>query len=119
MVSFRTQHATDGVTDVSAGDTYRHEITDDYRRVTRLDIVGDVERTVYIESKDDSRYYVFGGTGASIRGQGDMPVDVDLEKGDELVIEYEEAGTVSDVWHLDRFPPLRELMSRYVDMEDS
>lgn len=119
MVSFRTQHATDGVVSVSAGDTWRHTIEDDYRRVTRLDIVGDVERTVYIESKDDSRHYVFGDGDKTIRGQGDMPVDVDVRQGDALVIEYEEAGTVSDVWHLDRYPPLRDMMMKYMSMEDN
>lgn len=105
MVHFRTQHQTEGEQSVSAGDVDEYEVEDEYRRVVGIDLVGDVEREVYVDSKDGSRFDVFGST---IRGQGDVELAIELEKGDTLGIEYLEAGTVSDVWLIRTDPPMPE-----------
>lgn len=106
MVTFRTQHVTDGVTDVTASDSWTHTVEDGYRRLVRVDLVGDVEREIYALSKDDVKYNLFGDGSDTVDGEGDLEVEVELEKDDELVIDYQGSGQVSDVFLLRTDRPL-------------
>ena len=102
MIASRTRHQASGETSVSAGDTWSVEIGDEYRRVVGVDLAGDVERKLRVEH-DGQRFNVVSG---GVSGEGDFELDIELEKGDNLVIEYEDSGTVSDMWLIRTDPPL-------------
>lgn len=107
VLAFRSQPQTQGVTSVTSADSWTYTVEDSYRRLVGFDFVGDVERAVYVDSRDGSRNEVFGG---NISGEGDTLseyIEIELEKDDEIVIDYQGSATVSDVAFLRTDRPLR------------
>jgi len=119
MVYFRTQHATEGDTNVSPGDVWRYLVEDDYRRLVGVDLVGDVEREIYVRSRDSVKYNLFGQGGDTISGEGDLELEVELSKGDEVVIDYQGSGDVSDVLLLRTDRPMQYRLEQLVGVLDT
>jgi hypothetical protein len=119
MVHFRTQHATQGETSVAAGDEWRYLVEDAYRRLVAVDLVGDVERDMYVRSEDNVKYNLFGQGGDTISGEGDLEVEVELVQGDEVVIEYQGTADVSDVLLLRTDRPMQYRLEQLVETLDT
>lgn len=103
MVRVLTDHRTQGKTSVASGDTWSFTVTDDYRRLVEVDLVGDVERDIYVKSKDGVKFQLFGN---NITGEGDIDVEAELFHDDEVHIDYKGSATVSDVVLLRRDRPI-------------
>jgi len=116
MVHFRTQHATQGDTSVAAGDDWRYLVEDEYRRLVKVDLVGDVEREIYVRSEDDVKYNLFGQGDDTVSGEGDLEVEVELTQGDEVWIEYQGSADVSDVLLLRTDRPMQYRLAQLVEV---
>jgi len=115
MPVFRTQHKTDGKQSVTSGDSYVYSVDDSYRRLTGVDLVGDVEREIYVHTKDDNKIGLFGDAGKTISGEGDIDCEVELTKDDEVHIDYFGSADVSDVLKIRTDRPLQYRMEQMVE----
>lgn len=104
MPRIKTAHKNRGVVDVASGDSWEETIDDEYARVTGIDLVGDVERDVYIIS-EGNKHALFNG---NVRGQGDLPIHAEVSHGDKLKIDYKGTAEVSDVWLVRTDRPLEQ-----------
>jgi hypothetical protein len=119
MVNFRTQHATQGETSVAAGDEWTFLVEDDYRRLRKVDLVGDVAREIYVRSGDQVKFNLFGTGSDTVSGEGDLEVEVELAQGDEVVIEYQGSADVSDVLLLRTDRPIQYRLAQLVEVLDT
>ena len=114
MPVFRTQHKTDGKQSVTPGDSYVYTVDDSYRRLTGVDLVGDVEREIYVKTKESNKIGLFGDAGKTISGEGDIDCEVELARGDEVHIDYLGSADVSDVLKIRTDRPLQYRMEQMV-----